>query len=250
MIYPHLMRVGVYIDGYNLYYGGRGICGRSSTGWRWLDTRALAQELVTAHSRWAEPTLEVVTYCTARISGASNPEGQREQDVYLRALDQSGAVTHIAYGNYVARVATAPLAVAGRNGKPVIAHPQWPVMVQDGAGSDVPDARFMASVARREEKGSDVNVASHLLIDVLTEAVDAALVISNDSDLAFPIHYVRNMVPVGVVNPTKGYRAGKLAGQPTDGVGNHWWYQMQPEDWYRNQLPHEIGTRITKPPKW
>ncbi|QZY52416.1 NYN domain-containing protein [Leucobacter tenebrionis] len=244
------MRIGVYIDGYNLYYGGRGICGRSTAGWRWLDIMALAKDLVSAHSRWIDPTIETVTYCTARISGASNPEGQREQDVYLRALEQSGAATHIAFGNYVARVATAPLAVAGRNGKPVISHPQWPIMVQDGSEGDVPDARFMASIARREEKGSDVNVASHLLIDVLTGAIDAALVISNDSDLAFPINYVRDLVPVGLINPTKGYRAGKLAGRPSNGAGDHWWYQMRPDDWYRNQLPHAIGTKIRKPPKW
>ena len=244
------MKVGVYIDGYNLYYGGRGICGRSTPGWRWLDIKALAEDLVSAHSRWPNPTIELVTYCTARISGASNPEGQREQDVYLRALVRSGSTTHVAFGNYVTRVATAPLAVAGRNGKPVIAHPQWPIMVQDGSEEDVPDARFMASIARREEKGSDVNVASHLLIDSLSRAIDAALVISNDSDLAFPISYVRELVPVGLINPTKGYLAGKLAGQPAAGAGGHWWYQMQPEDWYRNQLPQTIGRRITKPPKW
>lgn len=123
-------------------------------------------------------------------------------------------------------------------------------MVQDGSETDVPEARFMASIARREEKGSDVNVASHLLIDVLTGAVDAAIVISNDSDLAFPIGYVRDCIPVGLVNPTKGYRAGKLAGRPSDGVGNHWWYQMRPEDWYRNQLPQRIGMKVKKPSKW
>ena len=66
---------------------------------------------------------------------------------YLRALERSGSVTQISYGNYVARVATEPLATAGRNGKPVISHPRWPLMVQDGAEQDVPDARFMASVA-------------------------------------------------------------------------------------------------------
>lgn len=63
---------------------------------------------------------------------------------------------------------------------------------------------------------------------MLTEAVDAAVVISNDSDLAYPIAFARDRVPVGLVNPTRGYRAGKLAGDHTDGVGNHWWYQMQP----------------------
>jgi len=244
------MRIGVYIDGYNLYYGGRGLCGRSTPRWRWLDLRSLANHLITTHPRWENPTIETITYCTARISGASNPVGQREQDVYLRALERSGSVTQISYGNYVARVATAPLATAGRNGKPVISHPQWPLMVQDGAEQDVPDARFMASIARREEKGSDVNVASHLLIDVLTGALDAAVVISNDSDLAYPVTFARGRVPIGLVNPTRGYRAGKLAGDHTDGVGNHWWHQMQPSDWYDHQLPTTIGSRITKPQEW
>lgn len=76
------MRIGVYIDGYNLYYGGRGLCGRSTPRWRWLDLRSLANHLITTHSRWENPTIETITYCTARISGASNPVGQREQDVY------------------------------------------------------------------------------------------------------------------------------------------------------------------------
>jgi hypothetical protein len=63
-------------------------------------------------------------------------------------------------------------------------------VVKNGT-SDVPDATFMASVARREEKGSDVNVASHLLLDVLQGAVDAETVINNDSDLALPIREAR-----------------------------------------------------------
>ena len=35
------MRVGAYVDGFNLYYGGRSLCGRGTPGWRWLDVRAL-----------------------------------------------------------------------------------------------------------------------------------------------------------------------------------------------------------------
>ena len=42
---------------------------------------------------------------------------------------------------------------------------------------------LMATVRMREEKGSDVNVATHLLADVFTGEVEAAMVISNDSDL-------------------------------------------------------------------
>jgi hypothetical protein len=39
------MRVGMYVDGFNLYYGARGLCGRGTAGWRWLDLRALAADL-------------------------------------------------------------------------------------------------------------------------------------------------------------------------------------------------------------
>ena len=107
----------------------------------------------------------------------------------------------------------------------------------------------MASVARREEKGSDVNVASHLLIDVLGGTVDAAIVVSNDSDLAFPIKSMRQRVPLGVVNPTVGQTAGKLKGQASEGVGRHWWYQLQPSDLTNAQLPAQVG-RVTRPVGW
>lgn len=49
----------------------------------------------------------------------------------------------------------------------------------------------MASVARPEEKGSDVNLASHLLIDVLSRSVDAVVVTSHDSDVALPIQHIK-----------------------------------------------------------
>ena len=94
------------------------------------------------------------------------------------------------------RVKYAPLAVkaASRSGGPQLVHPQWPVMVQDANGNPVPDATFMISYANREEKGSDVNVAAHLLVDVLASVVDAAVVVSNDSDLEFPVSYARTRV--------------------------------------------------------
>lgn len=243
------MRVGVYVDGFNLYYGGRGLCGRSTPGWRWLDLRALSVHLVTGRSGWSIPTSLRVVYCSARVSGASNPGGQRDQDTYLRALMSAGAVDVVEMGTYVTRVSCAPLAVRGARGKPVLVGPAWPVMVRDDTGRALQDARFLVSVARREEKGSDVNVASHLLVDVLRSAVDAAVIISNDSDLAFPVREARKLVPVGVVNPTKGYRAGALAGSVEDGVGHHWWYQLTASDLRSAQLPEIVG-RLHRPPGW
>jgi len=220
--YPQVMRIGVYLDGFNLYYGAREICGGSIPGWRWLDLRKFANSLIVNQSGWQNANVSRVVYCTARISGANNPSGQRDQDVYLRALTLTGAVDVIAMGNYVSRTTTAPLATPDKRGKPIITKPSWPIMVKGEFGIDQPNSVFMASVARREEKGSDVNVASHLLIDVLDREIDAALVISNDSDLAFPIQEMRLRVPLGLVNPTRGQTGGKLKGKPTDGVGKHW----------------------------
>ncbi|MFD6055760.1 hypothetical protein [Agromyces sp. NPDC060279] len=108
------MRIGVYVDGLNLYYGARGLCTRSTPGWRWLDLRRLADAIVARRSAWGGSTIDRVVYCTARISGASNTSGQRDQDVYLRALQRSGSVDEFAMGNYVSRVSSAPLAVADR----------------------------------------------------------------------------------------------------------------------------------------
>lgn len=246
------MRVGMYVDGFNLYYGARALCGKGLPGWRWLDLRAMGMSLLAVNSGWSSIHSLRVVYCTARIKAdASNPgaAGPREQSVYLRALAASGSADEIAFGNYVSRVSTAPLATANKRKKPVITRPAWPVMIQDGNAGKVQDAVFMVSVARREEKGSDVNVAAHLLLDVLEGRVDAAVVVSNDSDLAFPIQEARKRVPVGTVNPTKSYTACGLSGSPSDGVGGHWWYQLQANDLHQSQLPQIVG-KLQKPTPW
>jgi hypothetical protein len=244
-----MMRVGVYIDGFNLYYGARDLCGRGTAGWRWLDVRALSVSLAGRSADWSEAQVERVVYCTARIDGASNSTGHAEQDVYLKALVSGGVVDLIEYGHYVSRVKKAPLATADRKGRPVLAQSAWPVMIQDQHGAPVPDARFMVSYAYREEKGSDVNVASHLLLDVLEGSIDAAIVISNDSDLRFPIQQARARVPVGTVNPSPSWPAGDLRGQTTDGVGRHWWLQLTADDLRAHQLCDPCD-RYTKPPPW
>ena len=92
------LRIGVYIDGYNLYYGGRALCGRGAAGWRWLDLRALAKGIAARHFVWSKATVDRVVYCTARISAASNPSGFRDQDIYLKALVAANSVDLIEYG--------------------------------------------------------------------------------------------------------------------------------------------------------
>jgi hypothetical protein len=205
--------------------------------------------LLTNNSNWLGASIERVTFCSARINGPLNQDGQRGQDAYLRALKQSNSIDELSMGNYVSRTSIAPLATPNRKGKPILTMPGWPIMIKDGQGAHQPRAVFMASVARREEKGSDVNVASHLLIDALEETVDGAIVISNDSDLVFPIASMRQRVPFGVVNSTVGQTAGKLKAKASEGVGQDWWYQLQPSDLSNAQLPPQVE-RVTRPVVW
>ncbi len=243
------MRVGVYIDGFNVYFGGRSLCGRGTAGWRWLDLRSLATDLVGRRNNWTDATINRVVYCTALIDGATNRDGRRDQDAYVRAIQNAGTVDHVELGHYVARVKTAPLATRGPKGRPIITTADWPVMVQTTANKQVADAMFMVSYAHREEKGSDVNVASHLLVDVFTEQVDAAVVFSNDSDLRYPVQEARKLVPVGTVNPSKNQLAGDLHGKPSDGVGRHWWHQLTEADFKNHQMPNPVSG-VSRPTSW
>jgi hypothetical protein len=246
------MRVGVYVDGYNLYYGGRKLCKRGTEGWRWLNIRSLAEALILEQrEKWTEGSIARVVYCTARIQSGTNLSSAQDQDTYLKALGPNGAqsVDHIEYGNYISKVIKRPLAVEeGRKRTPRLVTPDWPIMVKSD-GEPVTNANFLASVVTWEEKGSDVNVASHLLVDVLTNEVDAVIVISNDSDLRWPVEEVRRRVPVGLVNPGSGFTAGSLSADSSVGVGNHWWRTLGADDFLGHQLPNPAGSYV-KPNGW
>jgi hypothetical protein len=198
---------------------------------------------------WHPAQVTRVIYCTARVDASDNPSGHADQEAYLNALTAMRSVDEIAFGRYVARVKSLPLAVKEPSGRPRLVRAGWPVMIQDNTGGPVNDARFMVSVAFREEKGSDVNVASHLLIDVLLGKIDAAIVISNDSDLQFPIEQARLRVPVGLINPNSNQTAGALRATPTTGVGRHFWRKLAAKDFTAHQLPNPAG-RYRLPMGW
>ncbi|SFM59863.1 NYN domain-containing protein [Nocardia asteroides NBRC 15531] len=245
------MRVGVYIDAYNLYYGMRGICGRGTSGWRWLDIRALAESLC----GWQGATVDRVVYCTARVDATDNPDAHRDQGVYLNALQASGAIDVLELGRYVAWPKSAPLARPNKAGRADVVtatgkhhwSPDLPIRTStNGAG----DCVLMATVRMREEKGSDVNVATHLLTDVFGGRIDGAIVISNDSDLALPLRIARQHVPVGTVNPGSRQLAGALRGTATEGAGRHWWARLSAQHYYSSQLADPVDSHWRKPTGW
>ena len=141
------MRVGVYVDGFNLYYGGRSTFGKGTSGWKWLDLRALSNRLIADRSQWINATATRVVYCTAEIDGAGNPSGRFDQDVYIRALQAHSSIDHLELGYYVTRLKRGALARRGTGSSFVHV---------DLKGNDIvpPQTPRIVSVAQREEKGS------------------------------------------------------------------------------------------------
>lgn len=160
------VRTIVYIDGFNLYYG----CLRR-TPFKWLDVRKLCELLLPKND------ILQIKYFTARVSAREDPQQPFRQQTYLRAL-QTLSNVEIHYGHFLVHKVRLPLAEP--NGPD-----RW------------------AQVLKTEEKGSDVNLAAHLLHDAHLDRFDAAAIVSNDSDLATPLAIVRNEIrkKTGLINP-------------------------------------------------
>lgn len=160
------MRVNVYVDGFNLYYRAL----RRFPDVKWLNIRALAEALLDP-----EDTVETIRYFTARVSPrAGDPDAPRRQQVFFSALGTiPGFRFH--YGRFLPK----------QKWRPVV-HPTW-----------LPAVKI--EIHDTEEKGSDVNLASHLLNDAHHKRFDAAFVISQDTDLCEPIRMVKDMgLPIGI----------------------------------------------------
>lgn len=79
--------------------------------------------------------------------------------------------------------------------------------------------------------------------------IDTVMVLSNDSDLHFPLEQARARVPVATINPSTKATAGDLRGHGDAGAGRHWWRRLQPGDFFDHQLPNPVG-EFTKPEGW
>lgn len=158
-------RAIVYVDGFNLYYGSL-----KGTPYRWLDLPKLADMMLPDHE------VVEVKYFTAIVD---SPAGSVRQQVYLGALEAGGRVsTHL--GHFMSHTKRRPRSTVCR---------------QCGERS--------ADVVITEEKGTDVNLATHIVYDACTNAFEVAAVLSNDSDLVLPIVFARERCgrTVGVINP-------------------------------------------------
>lgn len=162
------MRTFVYVDAFNLYYG----C-LKGTPYRWLDLSELCRNLLPRHD------VQRIKCFTARVSARPDDPGQpTRQQLYLRALRTLPTI-EIHYGHYLSHSVRMRLA------------------------NTRPSGPTTALVIRTEEKGSDVNLATHLVSDAYESRFDAAVLITNDSDLLAPVQLVTTRLGkvVGILNP-------------------------------------------------
>ena len=157
----HAFRVGIYVEAFNLYYGGSSLCGKGTAGWRWIDIRAVFSPF----ARWQDATVTRIVYCTARVDPTDDPKSRRNQDMYIAALKHANSVTLVEEGRYVSWGKSAPLTKTKVNranpglyrviGNELL-DSRLPLSVV--SSTDLKHDVIMATIKRQEEKGSDVNV--------------------------------------------------------------------------------------------
>ncbi len=207
------MRTNVYIDAFNLYYG----CLKGTT-FKWLDIEALCRRLLPRNE------LNRIRYFTALVSARTDdPTAPQRQQAYLRALKTLPLVT-VHLGRFISRP-TRIAVVAPARGAP-----------------------RTVEVIRTEEKGSDVNLATYLLVDGFQNDYECAVVISNDSDLIEPIKVVRDVIErsVGVVNPHPARRRSRA-------MGGNFFRQLRPAVLPSCQFPptpRDGNGEFRKPETW
>lgn len=164
------MKTIVYVDGFNLYYGSV-----KDTPYKWLNIHRMCELLLPKND------IVGIKYFTAKLKSRKNdPQKPVRQQVFLRALKTLPNI-EIIYGHYLSHIVFMPIA------NPQKGQPKY------------------IEVIKTEEKGSDVNIAIHMLHDAYRGKYELAVLVTNDSDLLSAIQIVQNDLglKVGILNPQK-----------------------------------------------
>ncbi len=259
MDYNHKYKTNVYVDGFNLYYG----CIKGSP-YHWLDLKKLCSLLLTRN------IISKIKYFTAKVSDRpDDPNKAWRQEVYLRALKTIPEI-EIIYGQFKVRETKNPLVnkvcndIENTKNHILVCRSEendkikqhlfylnknFTKLKQDNYFEPIPqDVVQSAYVIRTDEKGSDVNLATHLLYDGFKNEYEVAVVISDDSDLYESIRLVKTIgKKVGILNPQKRPPSRKLLSvadfvkQIREGVLKL--------SLFSNTLTDNQGT-FHKPPEW
>ena len=207
------MRTSVYIDGYNLYYRAL-----KTTPYKWLDLKKISERLLSHQNH-----INTIKYFTARAE--DRPVGTaKRQALYFDALHHHINELMIYEGHF-------------------LSHPTSMRLVQPSSNGDK-----YARVIKTEEKGSDVNLAVHMLNDAWLDKYDCAVIISNDSDMAESMKLIKTHLPqkiLGLVTPGERTKTSRQLQQYADFTR-----KIKKADLKASQLPAEVTSSIRKPLSW
>lgn len=200
-------RIAVFVDGFNLYYAAR------AAKAKWLNIAALLE------AQFTKPTdrIAYIHYFTARVDGKGDLQRPARQRTYIKALECDPRFK-VHYGSFLTKEIDRPVArlfIADHT----CDFPPTPLKLAPGSYNTTSPRGFAqklhvydattavpkmgppvyARVLTREEKGSDVNLATQLLLSGLKNEYDLAVIVSNDSDLCSPIQVVRSEFAKDVV---------------------------------------------------
>lgn len=223
-------RVYAFIDGFNLY------CGvvKHKPQYKWLDLYTFCKTLM------AGDNLIKVKYFTALVKEHGDPRRPLRQQTYWRALKAFNKdKIDIIKGKFRTdpkfyRIAKYQFTVNSVNEKR---------LVNSATENSI-------CIMKPEEKGSDVNLAVHLVNDAWQNLYDIALVISNDSDLAESLNIAKNCCgkEIALANPFDWKRSGVAKElRDLDLLSR----KIRAKQLGLSQLPDNIpGTNIHKPFEW
>jgi len=215
-------RTYVYIDGFNLYHGAV----KNRPEFKWLDLVSISRRLM------AGSQVLKVKYFTAKVRKLDDPARPARQLVYWRALRRLYPTElEIIEGHFRIDPKRLRIAKKGLDGKYKATSRSIMVM-------------------KPEEKGTDVNLAVHLLNYARLNHYDTALIISNDSDLFEAIRIVKNDLFKRVVlaNPFLWTKTGVARELLSLGLYKR---KITEKQLAACQLPESIpNTNIVKPLSW
>jgi uncharacterized LabA/DUF88 family protein len=207
------MRTYIYIDGFNFYYGAV-----KGTPYKWLDFKALLTKILRPNH-----AILCIKYFTALVSDTpQDPTKSIRQKTFIRALQAHIPELEVFYGHFLSHEVIAPLA----NPSP---------------------GKRSVKIIKTEEKGSDVNLAVHLLNDAWLDRYDCAVVISNDSDLSEAMGLVKQHHGklIGLITPGDKWTSKQLK------IHADFVRYVRPGALQKSQLPSPIpGTSLYKPSSW
>ena len=206
----------VYVDGFNLYKRAL-----EDSQYKWLDLGRMCNLILSKYE------VCKIYYFTARIKPVPHDENRAvRQQIYFRAL-RVNPLVEIVESTFLAD-------------KPRLPVYPW----EYDENGDPRKVRVM----QYKEKGSDVNIATQMLIDAYTNQCEAQFVLTADSDLVQPIRHLKSIgKTVGLILPTtKASKKIMAAAHPSI---YHVRESVLADSQYPDELKDATGT-FRKPNRW